>query len=417
MRCLGMLLFFCLLCRAQEAPDESIADILAGGAAPEETTQRPSSAPSVLDEWMKDYRAVAEERTRLAELIAAAESAVEACRDRACATFRRRQLLELQLQRNARMLQFRDRVLGYRARCGEADPCAQPLQRSLAEAEEVIARQRSATVIQLAAPLGIAGIVLSAVVIAAATAAAAVAFSRRAESHIVLLAACVLVFSCFRLASWGTVSGIFGIPVPYAAEATERLAALALMTSLAVLAHFWGRPVHEELLPSRRALLVSQAAVIAIAVIVSLYGFIMCFIAPNFPVPDASFVLVLAADFALSALLVAYAAIILHSMRRAVPAAPEAVRNSAILLGLACCIVCFSAVVLAMESYWTADKDLLISAVTWFQVARLAMEFLIAAALLAIVVLSVWSQFGEAVKRHSCRELDAPLVPRRYEHY
>jgi hypothetical protein len=457
-----LFLFFSLLANGQTSSGtahESISDILAGreesaGAGIQEgpletntvqegpletktsvvVTGRPAvEVDSLLAEWVKEYRAVAAERSRLARVTLPLTQAREACRNRFCLSFFSVRLLPLQTRQNLQMTQYRERLLQLLKRCEDTKPpnhlCHKQFRDNLNETESVIAKQKSAVVIRLPTAFGIAGMVLSGVVLLVSVVAVILAFrAAHARVSMVLLACCILAFAGFRIAAWGTAAAVFGWALPYAPEVTDRISAIALTTALAVLALFWGRAVHEELYPSRVLLLASRVAVVALTAIACAYGFIMGFIAPNFPVADAGYVLLPALDVAISGLLVVYAALILHTVsfagRREGSRSShksEATRNSIVLLVLAGLLLCFFVGVVGIQSYWTANIKFDMTATAWYQVLKLIMEFLIAVALLAIVVLSVWSprhskpQVPEDNSQRS--ELNDPLVPRQYADY
>ncbi len=474
-RGMARLLFFvcCLAAVAAQAvhPQSSIADILAGrsvaekarpgnavpgvAVSPQEAVQqqqqqevRPVRTQTPLrQEVWRDMMAVTDESTAVDSKLAELDGAEMRCFDRTCRRFFVAQRAMLLLHSMARVEQYAARVNKYMKRCeqltGDAQKdCLVVLQPAQFELRNhTLTQAASGSWIFATAPVAIAGMVVSSVLIVFAAVAIVLAL-RAAQVRIalVLLASGVLLFASFRFAEWGTQLGVFPLSSYYTLRVLPVLANAALAATLAVLAMFWGRAVHEELYPSRVLLVVSRVALIACTTIVSVYAFIMSFVAPNFEVADVSSVLFSALQCAMCIMLVVYSGFIVHNVRQAlsgeksrksrtIASSSAALRNSVILLVLAVSLLCFFLAVLTTMSYAEATFDFIAEAQGWLIIFSLCMEGLIAAALLAVVVLSVWSPMrrdraaSEAKYDRSKMsaveqsQLDEPLVPSRYTDY
>jgi membrane protein implicated in regulation of membrane protease activity len=340
-------------------------------------------------------------------------------------------------RRNVAMAAYRGRAVGYLSRCealqegADKSDCLAVLRAAVTEANAVVADQRSGVLQSVPRSVGLGGMALYGVLILAA--GLSIVLALRAEQvrvHLVLLAACLFVLACFRFVLSCTTAFRVTPPSIYAWPVLDTIHSIAMTAALAVLALFWGRAVHEELHPNRALLLGTRVALVAGSGVVAAYGFIMCFVAPNFLVADASGLLFTGFQLVVSVLLVAYAALIVRTVlgvsgddddkRRSVAPNPAAARNSMILLGLASLICLFLVVVMTVAAFREAEYLFRVEGELWFQVLRLTAEFLIVSALLAIVILSVWSPQRRAKKpsdHASDTQLSEPLVPRQYSDY
>jgi hypothetical protein len=459
----GVWAFFFLVsvvASAAAQPDGAIAAILAGRDDPAAATTAASSAAvatsgsstatkrpkpaarpksALRAEWEKDYVGVAAVRERIVAELDKLVLAEVSCKSRACVDFYATRVSFVEQRRNGAMAAYQARAAAYLSRCealqegADKSDCLAVLRAAVTEANAVVAAQRSGVLQAVSPAVGQAGMALYGVLILAAGFSVVLALrAQQVRVHLVLLAAFLFVLAGFRFALSCTTAFRPTPPSIYAWPVLDTVHSIAMTAALAVLALFWGRAVHEELHPNRPLLLGLRVALVAGSAVVSAYGFIMCFVAPNFLVADASGLLFTGFQLVVSVLLVTYAALIVRTVlgvsgdqddgkRRAVAPNPAAARNSVILLALASLICLFQVVVVTVAAVREVEYLFRVEGELWFQVLRLTAEFLIVSALLAIVILSVWSPQRHAKKPtdDAARDtqLSEPLVPRQYSDY
>jgi hypothetical protein len=170
--------------------------------------------------------------------------------------------------------------------------------------------------------------------------------------------------------------------------------------------------------PNRVLLIVVRVSLVFLTCVALVYSFVMIFLPLLFPVIDASLVLLPSVKMLFSLMLIIYGVVILRHVLRGLSYHMSAIRNSIVLLVVACVLFANFFTTLVVQSLLTSHAQWVEENLTWFLSLVAATEFVIAVSFLTAVFLT----FRPALIRHKQPNPDedsfpaaTPLTPKAYE--
>jgi hypothetical protein len=173
-------------------------------------------------------------------------------------------------------------------------------------------------------------------------------------------------------------------------------------------------PLIRQLYPNRAILIGLRVAVFSLPFLVLVYVVVMAFLAELSPVMDVSVVLLSSLQVLYSLLLIGYGIVILRFVQRGAVKHRSAVRNSLVLLVVACVLFASFLLVLvgsclAIGALWDQDGA------TWFPAMMAASEFVIASAFLTAVFLTYRPALVRRAPIETESSKETPLIPTQYD--